>query len=60
MFRIFGRNMKKRGKRGVALEQLTWWLIALAVLAIILIFAYLLKDKLVGMVEYIKNIFSGR
>jgi len=44
-------------KRGIALESLSWWLIAIAVLVIILVFAYLLKDKLWEMGTYIKNLF---
>lgn len=46
-----------RNKRGLTWEELMPWLIGIAVLVIILIFSYLLKDKLVGMIDYIKNLF---
>ena len=46
-----------RRKKGIAMETLTWWLIAIAVLAVILLFAYLLRDRLAVFAEYIKNLF---
>jgi len=44
-------------KRGIAMENLTWWLIALAVLAVIVVFSILLRDKLGELAAYIKDIF---
>ena len=59
-FKINRKNFNKmKGKRGIALENLSWWLIGLAVLAVILIVIFLLKDKLVGMIPFIKNIFRS-
>ena len=49
--------MKKRGKKAVAVEAIVWWVIAVAVLVIILIFAAILKDKLWGIGDYLKNLF---
>ena len=53
--------MKKRNKKGdkkaVAIEGLVWWLIAIAVLAIMVILAVVLKDKLAGIGIYLKNLF---
>jgi len=47
--------MKK--KRGTIWQTLPPWLIALAVLAIILVFAWLLKDQLFDLARYIKELF---
>ena len=63
--------MKKRDKKGVnrlfvknkkaiAIEGLVWWVIAIAVLAIMIILAVVLKDKLLDIGSYIKNIFRFR
>ena len=55
--------MKKRkifGKRAVAIEGLVWWVIAIAVLVIIVILAIVLKDKLGDIGGYLKNIFRFR
>jgi hypothetical protein len=53
--------MKKRDKRtskkAVAVENLVWWMIAIAVLAIMIILAVVLKDKLWGIGAYIKDLF---
>jgi hypothetical protein len=51
--------MKNR-KKGVVSEYLPWILIALAVLAIVLISAFLMKGKGFEFIDQIKNIFSGR
>jgi hypothetical protein len=45
-------------KRGIAIDKLTHWLIGIAVLVIILVFAYLLKDKLIEMGEYLKGVLT--
>ncbi len=44
-------------KRGIAFETLIPWLIAIAVLAAIVVFAVLLRGRLVEMGSYIKNLF---
>jgi len=44
-------------KKGIAMENLTWWIIAIAVLAIIVVFSILLRDKLAELAAYIRNIF---
>ena len=54
--------MKKRGiknKKGVAIESLVWWIIAIAILAIMIVLAVVLKDKLWDLGAYIKNAFRG-
>jgi hypothetical protein len=47
-------------KRAVISEYLPWILIALAVLAILLISAFLMKGKGFDFIDQIKNLFSGR
>ena len=39
-------------------QTLPPWLIGLAVLAIILLFAWLLKDQLYDLGKYVKNLFK--
>jgi hypothetical protein len=43
-------------KRGVAIEGLVWWIIALAVLVVMIILIALLKDKLWEIGSYLKNL----
>jgi len=51
-------NKKKRfGKKGMEMEILGWWIIALVVLAIMLIGFMILKGKGIGAIEFIKNMF---
>jgi len=47
-------------KRGVITEYLPWILIAIAVLAILMITLFLLKDKGFSLIDQIKNLFRGR
>jgi hypothetical protein len=47
-------------KRGIISEYLPWILISLAVLAIILISAFLMKEKGFDFIDKIKEIFGGR
>ena len=48
-----------KGKRGIALESLIWWIIAIAVLAIMVVLAVVLKDKLFSLGSYIKGLFGS-
>ena len=52
--------MEKRGKdkKAIMNSTLLGWIIAIAVLVIIILFSVFLQDKLVGLADYIKNIFS--
>jgi hypothetical protein len=50
----------KLTKRGVISEYLPWILIALAVLAILLISAFLMKGKGFEFIDQLKNLFAGR
>jgi hypothetical protein len=47
-------------KRGIVSEYLPWILIALAILAILLISAFLMKGKGFEFIDQIKNLFAGR
>ncbi len=51
--------MKKRNKRGIVTEYLPWLLIALAVLAILIITIFLLKQKGISLIDSLKNLFRG-
>jgi len=48
-----------KSKKGVAIESLVWWIIGIAVLAVIIILAIVLKDKLWDLGGYLKNLFRG-
>ncbi len=52
--------MKKEDKKAIAIEGLVWWIIGIAVLVIMIVFAVVLKDKLFEIGGHIKNLFSGR
>lgn len=47
-------------KRGIISDYLPWILISIAVLAILMITIFLLKDKGFALVDQIKNLFKGR
>jgi len=47
-----------RNKRGIELEMLGWWILALAVLVFMVIAFFILKGKGIGAIEFIKNIFQ--
>jgi len=49
----------KFGKKGVISDYLPWLLIGLAVLAIILIAVFVMKEQGVSLIETIKNLFKG-
>ncbi len=46
-----------RGKKGFEMEMLGWWMIALAVLFIMIIGFMVLKGKGSDAIEYIKTLF---
>lgn len=50
--------MKKEDKKGIISDYLPWILIAVAVLAILMITIFILKDRGVSLVDQIKNILS--
>ena len=46
-------------KRGIASDYLPWLLIGIAVLAIVMITIFLLKDKGIGFIDQLKDLFRG-
>ena len=50
---------RMKNKLGIISEYLPWMLIALAVLAIILIAIFVMKDKGFSLIDQIKNLFKG-
>lgn len=53
----FFKKKRVAGKRGFEIEVLGWWILALAVLGIMLAGFIILKGKGIGAVEFIKNMF---
>jgi len=52
--------MKKRtDKKGIISEYLPWILIAVAVLVILLLAIFVLKDKGFSLIDQIKNLFGS-
>lgn len=47
-------------KRGIVSDYLPWLLIAVAVLAIVLISIFFMRDAGFELIDRIKNLFSGR
>jgi len=52
--------MKKRDKRGIITEYLPWLLISIAILAILMITMFVMKEKGVSLIDQIKNLFNSR
>ncbi|MDP3987007.1 MAG: hypothetical protein Q8P81_02160 [Nanoarchaeota archaeon] len=51
--------MKRWCKNGIVADYLPWILISIAVLVILMITVFVLKDKGVSLVDQIKGIFGG-
>ena len=47
-------------KRGIVTEYLPWMLIALAVLAIVMITIFFLREKGISLIDQVKNLFKFR
>ena len=43
-------------KRGMEIEFLSWWVIAIAVLIIMIVTIFILKGKGINAIEYLKNL----
>ena len=53
--------MKKRfDKFGIVSEYLPWLLLGIAVLAILMITIFVLREKGVSLIDKIKNLFGGQ
>ena len=51
---------KLKDKRGIVSSYLPWLLIGIAVLAILMILSFFMKDQGVSLIDQIKNLFRGR
>jgi len=49
-----------RGKRGLWQEPIVWWIIAIVVLILVLIFYTVLSGKIEGAIDYFRNIWRFR
>lgn len=47
----------KKGKKGIEMEMIGWWIIAIVILVIMLVAYFVLKGKGINAIEFIKNIF---
>ena len=57
---FFSYHFFPKNSRGIITEYLPWVLIGLAVLAILVITIFLLKEKGISLIDSIKNLFKGR
>lgn len=57
---FFSYNFFPKNSRGIVMEYLPWLLIALAVLTILALTIFLLKEKGTSLIDQIKNLFRGR
>ena len=46
-----------KNKKGIEMEMLAYWIIAIAVLALIVVGYLILKTKNISALDYIKNLF---
>ena len=46
-----------KGKRGMEVEVLAWFIIAAFVLIVLLVSYFILKDKGIGAIDFVKNMF---
>ena len=47
---------KRMNKKGIELEMLGWWLLGLAVLAVVIIAIVIMKGKGTSAIDFIKNL----
>ena len=57
---FFFDNFLKKNCKGIISEYLPWILIALAVLVILMMAAFILKEKGVSVIDSLKNLFRYR
>jgi hypothetical protein len=51
------KKSKKAGKKGIELDMLGWWIIALIVLVILVIGVIIFSQKGSGAMDFIRNLF---
>ena len=52
------KMVKKKNKRGIELDMLGWWIIAVVVLVILVMGILVLKGKGTGALDFIKDLFK--
>jgi hypothetical protein len=55
MFKRYKKN--KMNKKGLELEMLGWWLIALAVLVVVILGIFILRGKGEAAITFIRDLF---
>ena len=50
----------RKNKKALEMEMIGWWVIALAVLVILVIGVVYLKSKGINMIDYVKDLFRFR
>ena len=50
-------KIKKSKKGDIELDQLGWWILAFAVLVLMILGYFILSGKGTGILEYLKNLF---
>ncbi len=56
-FELFISTILRKDKKGIELEMLGWWIIALVVLVLLIMAILILKSKGISAIDYIKNLF---
>ena len=51
-------SRKTKSKKGIELDMLGWWVIAIVILVILVLAMLMLKGKGSGALEYIKDLFK--
>ena len=51
------QNLNKLGKKGMELEMLGYWIIAIAILVLLVIGYIVLREKGISALDFIKNLF---
>ncbi|HKZ33878.1 MAG TPA: hypothetical protein VJ142_01415 [Candidatus Nanoarchaeia archaeon] len=47
---------RKKGKKGIVTAELPWWIIALVILVLLMIFTLILKELGISFIDKIRNI----
>jgi hypothetical protein len=55
--KMSSKRLGTMNKKGVELEYLFWWIVAIAVLVIVVLGYFIASQKGLGAIDYIKNLF---
>ena len=56
---FFTNSFFQKNHKGIISDYLPWLLIAVAILAVVMVAVFVLKDKGISLVDAIKNLFGG-